>query len=147
MPLNDNEVDTLRESFHTIAADAEMFAAAFYAHLFEIAPETKELFRGDMTKQGQKLTSTLGVVVARIHHFDALRPMVADLARRHRTYGVETSHYAAVGDALKFALQRNLGADNEALAVWERTYQLLSDAMIEAAYGDPHPASARTRAA
>ncbi|MEM8664175.1 MAG: globin domain-containing protein [Pseudomonadota bacterium] len=147
MPLNDNDVDVLRAGFKTIARDADIFAAAFYARLFEIAPQTQALFRGDMTKQGQKLTSTLGVVVSRIHQFDSLQPIIADLARRHCTYGVEASHYEAVGDALLFALKRNLGADPSALAVWARTYAMLSEAMIAAAYGAPEPDSGRTQAA
>ena len=35
----------------------------FYGRLFEIAPETKALFKGDMSEQGRKLMATLAVVI------------------------------------------------------------------------------------
>ncbi|MEM0908987.1 MAG: globin domain-containing protein [Pseudomonadota bacterium] len=134
MILSDHQIDVLRSSFKTIGRDPQKFADTFYSRLFAIAPETQLLFKTDMAKQGQKLMSTLGVLVARLHECEALRPILEDLAKRHVGYGVGEEHYAVVGEALIHALAHTLGEDHDALAAWTITYERISSVMIEAAY-------------
>lgn len=145
--LTEEEVDLLRASFRRVSGDPVRFAETFYDRLFVIAPQVAPLFRGDMGEQGRKMVSTLGVVVARLHETEALRPVLGDLARRHVDYGVEARHYALVGDALVFTLRVVLDADEPTLAVWQNTYAAISAAMIDAAYtpiAEAEPARARS---
>ncbi|WMS42662.1 globin domain-containing protein [Acuticoccus sp. MNP-M23] len=132
--LSESQIDVLRHSFKAVSKEPEIFAAAFYERLFQIAPHTEAMFKNDMHRQGQKMVSTLGVVVARLHEFDTLLPVITDLARRHVAYGVETAHYPPVGEALVFALRRQFGADEETIAVWTLAYNALARTMIAATY-------------
>ena len=61
--MTPDQVKAIQDSFKLVAPISEQAAALFYGRLFEIAPEVKPLFRGDMTEQGRKLMATLGVVV------------------------------------------------------------------------------------
>ena len=61
--MTPTQVKLIQESFAKVAPIAPQAAAMFYGRLFEIVPEVKPLFRGDMTEQGRKLMATLAVVV------------------------------------------------------------------------------------
>lgn len=136
------QVSLVQESFAKVAPIAPQAAAMFYGRLFEIAPEVKPLFRGDMTEQGRKLMATLAVVVNGLSDLGAILPAARTLARRHVDYGVKPEHYAPVGAALLWTLERGLGpAWTPALAEsWAAAYGTLSDFMIGEAYGPPQAA-------
>jgi nitric oxide dioxygenase len=51
------QVNQVQASFVKIVPIADRAAALFYGRLFEIAPETRGLFRCAMDKQGRKLMS------------------------------------------------------------------------------------------
>ncbi len=117
-----------------IAADA---AALFYGRLFEIAPEVKPLFKGDMSEQGRKLMTTLAVVVNGLDNLPSILPAASALAKKHVGYGVKPAHYAPVGAALLWTLERGLGPawTQPLAAAWTNAYTTLSGFMIGEAYG------------
>ena len=133
------QVQLVQDSFAKVAPIAEQAAALFYGRLFEIAPEVKPLFRGDMAEQGRKLMATLAVVVNGLANLDTVLPAASALARRHTDYGVKPGHYAPVGEALLWTLERGLGAGwtQELAAAWVAAYTTLSQFMIGEAYGRP----------
>jgi nitric oxide dioxygenase len=133
------QVKLVQDSFAKVAPIAEQAAALFYGRLFEIAPEVKPLFRGDMAEQGRKLMATLAVVVNGLANLDSILPAASALAKRHVAYGVVPGHYAPVGEALLWTLERGLGAGwtQELAAAWVAAYTTLSQFMIGEAYGRP----------
>ena len=133
------QVRLVQESFAKVAPISEQAAALFYGRLFELAPEAKPLFKGDMAEQGRKLMATLAVVVTGLTNLNTILPAASALAKRHVAYGVEPGHYAPVGDALLWTLERGLGASwtQELAAAWAAAYATLSQFMIGEAYGRP----------
>ena len=133
------QVKLVQDSFAKVAPISEQAAALFYGRLFEIAPEVKPLFRGDMAEQGRKLMATLAVVVNGLSNLTSILPAASALARRHVDYGVKPGHYAPVGEALLWTLERGLGAGwtQELAAAWVAAYTTLSQFMIGEAYGRP----------
>jgi nitric oxide dioxygenase len=133
------QVKLIQDSFAKVAPISEQAAVLFYGRLFEIAPEVKPLFRGDMTEQGRKLMATLAVVVNGLANLEAILPAASALARRHIAYGVKSGHYTPVGEALLWTLERGLGAQwtQELAAAWAAAYTTLSQYMIGEAYGRP----------
>jgi hemoglobin-like flavoprotein len=105
--------------------------------LFEIAPDVRPLFRGDMAEQGRKLMATLAVVVNGLADLESILPAASALAKKHVSYGVRAEHYGPVGVALLWTLERGLGADwtSDLAAAWTDAYTLLSEYMIDEAYG------------
>jgi len=49
----------VRSSFARVAAIAPQLASWFYHRAFEIDPDVKSLFKGDMERQGRKLMAAL----------------------------------------------------------------------------------------
>jgi hemoglobin-like flavoprotein len=116
----------LRISFDLIAPHKDKFAEAFYQHLFEKYPETRQFFAGtDMPKQARALAGALALVVAGIEKGDDVTPILKQLGERHKTYGVQAEHYPIVGEILIETFQDTLGDQ------WTPAYQ---DAWIQA-YG------------
>ena len=135
--MTPDQIKAVQESFAKVAPISEQAAALFYGRLFEIAPSVKPLFRGDMKEQGRKLMATLAVVVNGLDNLDAILPAASALAKRHVEYGVKPAHYAPVGEALLWTLERGLGAHwtAELAAYWGAAYSVLSEFMIGEAYG------------
>lgn len=134
--MTPHDIALIRRSFEAVKPIAPLAAALFYGRLFEIAPEVKPLFKGDMEEQGRKLMTTLAVVVNGLSDLPALLPTAEVLAKRHVAYGVTPAHYQPVGEALIWTLQRGLdgGWTPELESAWTRAYGLLAGAMIAAAY-------------
>jgi hemoglobin-like flavoprotein len=132
-----DQVKAIQESFAKVAPISEQAAALFYERLFEIAPAVKPLFHSDMKEQGRKLMATLAVVVNGLGNLEAILPAASALAKRHVDYGVKPSHYEPVGAALLWTLERGLGEQwtPELAAAWGAAYALLSQFMIDEAYG------------
>ena len=81
--MTPQQVNQVQASFVKVVPIASRAAALFYGRLFETAPETRALFRGDVDAQGRKLMSALAIVVNSLGDFEAIVPVARDLAKRH----------------------------------------------------------------
>jgi len=133
--MTPTEIALVRSSFDKVLPISEQAAEIFYARLFELAPQVRALFKGDMTEQGRKLMAMLRTVVTVLDKPDVLVPAAERLAERHVGYGALPAHYAVVGQALIDTLQAGLGDafTVETKAAWETAYGTLSSVMIAAA--------------
>lgn len=133
--MTPQQIESVRQSFGKVAPIADQAATLFYGRLFEIAPESRALFKSDLSEQGRKLMATLAVVVRGLDDLPSLMPAVTRLAERHAGYGVAAAHYAPVGAALLWALEQGLseGFTTEVRDAWIAAYGTLSGAMIAAA--------------
>jgi hemoglobin-like flavoprotein len=136
--MTPQQVSDVQASFAKVAPIAGQAAALFYGRLFETAPETRTLFRGDMTAQGEKLMAAIATVVNSLGEIETIIPVVQDLAKRHVAYGVRPEHYSTVGAALLWTLEQGLADDftPEVAAAWAAAYGALSGVMIAAAYAE-----------
>jgi nitric oxide dioxygenase len=135
--MNASDVALVQDSFKKVAPISDVAAELFYGRLFEVAPQVKPMFRGDMKEQGRKLMATLGVVVTGLTRLETVLPAASALAKQHVAYGVKAEHYPIVGSALLWTLEKGLGdAWTPELAVaWTAAYGTLSGYMISEAYG------------
>jgi nitric oxide dioxygenase len=132
--MTPEEIELVRTSFATVAPAADEVAAAFYARLFELAPETRAMFADDLRGQGRKLMTMIGTVVWSLDNLPPLLAVIDTLGRRHAGYGVRDEHYAVVGGALLWTLEQGLGerftpATRDA---WAKAYGVLSGRMMAA---------------
>jgi len=129
--MTPKQIEIVQASFDKVAPIAEAAAGLFYARLFELDPQLKPLFKGDMKRQGMMLMSMIATAVRGLSNTEALIPMVKNLGRRHVGYGVKDSHYAVVGQALIETLEKGLGKDFDAATreAWLGAYSLLSSVM------------------
>jgi nitric oxide dioxygenase len=137
--MTPDDVVLVKSSFEKVKPIASDAAALFYGRLFEIAPEVKPLFKGELTEQGRKLMATLAIVVNGLDNLPSILPAASALAKKHVGFGVTAEHYAPVGAALLWTLEKGLGAawTPPVAAAWISAYTTLSGYMIGEAYGNP----------
>lgn len=134
--MNSDQVALMQYSFAKLMPTVEEAAGLFYGRLFEIAPQVEPLFHGDVKEQRRKLMATLAVVVDGLNDLATILPAASALAKRHVAYGVRAEHYAPVGVALLWMLERGLGAEwtSDLAVAWTNVYATLSEYMIDEAY-------------
>jgi nitric oxide dioxygenase len=133
--MDASAITLVQDSFEKVKPMADDVAKLFYDRLFEIAPETRRLFKSDKTEQGRKLMSTLGVVVSGLSNTGKIVSAVEALGRRHATYNVTEKHYIIFGEALLWTLEQGLGEafTDEVRAAWDEAYGTLAEVMQNAA--------------
>lgn len=133
--MDKQQIKLVKDSFAKVVPIKDVAADLFYKRLFEIEPESKALFKGDMVEQGKKLMAALGTVVASLNHLERIVPTVREMGAKHVDYGVEDMYYGSVASALIWTLEQGLGDDftDDVRVAWVEAYSILSDVMIGAA--------------
>lgn len=133
--MEQSTIDAVQGSFAKVAPIAPKAAELFYGRLFELDPELKPLFKGNMEEQGAKLMKMIGVAVNGLNNLEAIVPAVQNLGVRHIEYGVKDKDYDTVGAALLWTLGQGLGDafTPEVEAAWTEVYTLLATTMKDAA--------------
>jgi hemoglobin-like flavoprotein len=132
--MTPQQIELVQTSFRKVVPIAGTAADLFYDRLFETAPEVRSMFPQDMKDQKAKLMGMLGTAVSNLHKLDEILPAVKALGERHKGYGVTAAHYAPVGAALLWTLEKGLGPDftPEVKEAWTETYTALAGVMTEA---------------
>jgi hemoglobin-like flavoprotein len=130
--MTPSQIQLVQSTLPLIAAEKEQVARLFYARLFQLDPALRAMFKGDLTEQGRKLVSMLGTLIAALNRPEQIVPVLQALGQRHAGYGVQDSHYATVGSALLWTVERCLGAAFTAdmRDAWIALYFVVSRTMI-----------------
>ena len=133
--MTPEQVTLVKDTWAQVAPISEQAADLFYGKLFELNPDYRDLFKGDMKSQGKMLMSVLNTAVTSLDKLDTIVPVVQDLGRRHVDYGVKEEDYAVVAEALLWTFGQGLGEGftDEVKEAWTITYTTLAGVMIEAA--------------
>ena len=133
--LTETEKTLVKDSWEKVVPIADTAAQLFYAKLFELDPSLESMFKGDMKEQGAKLMKTLGIAIKSLDKLDVLVPVLQDLGRRHKDYGVLPAHYQTVATALLDTLGKGLGDGftPQTKNAWVAMYGVVSSTMIAAA--------------
>jgi hemoglobin-like flavoprotein len=134
-PLTLRQRHLVRESFATVRSYSNSFTKLFYGRLFEIAPSARGLFKHGIEEQSRKLLDMLSTIVSALDDLDTLRPQLAELGRKHVTYGAKAGDYDSVRRAILWALAHALEFefDPETKSAWDRMLQAVSAVMLEGA--------------
>ena len=81
------------------------------------------------------LMNMIAAAVKGLDRLEELTPVLQDLGRRHRGYGVSIEHYAPVEECLLHTVRTMMGADFnlDVQLAWTRIYNFIAQTMIEAA--------------
>ncbi len=133
--MSPNNIDLVQATWAKVVPIADTAAELFYGRLFELDPTLKPLFTSDIKEQGKKLMQMISIAVNGLSKLETIIPAVEDLGRRHVAYGVKEEHYATVGSALLWTLEKGLGDafTPDVKAAWTETYETLATTMLNAA--------------
>ncbi len=133
--MTPDQIKLVQETFKSVQPIAAQAADLFYGRLFEIAPHVRPLFPQDLAEQKRKLMAMLATAVVNLNQVEKIVPAVQDLGRRHAGYGVTEAHYAPVGEALIWTLDKGLGSafTPDVKDAWIGAYTTLAGVMKDAA--------------
>jgi hemoglobin-like flavoprotein len=133
--MTPEQIALVEQSFAKILPIKDRAAGLVYDRLFEIDPSLRALFKGDMARQRSMLAVAIAMIVRGLRTPVTIVPALQEMGRRHAGYGVRPEHYATVGEALLWALERALGEGftPETRTAWAEAYDLVASTMIEAA--------------
>ena len=138
VPLSPEQIKLIQDSWAQVIPMKEKAAELFYARLFELDPTAKSLFKGKLDFQGDKLMTTLSVVVDSLNDLGSVVPMLHAMGKRHIIYNVRAEQYDIVGAAFLWVLEQGLGEvfTEETEEAWTIAYGIIAGVMLEA-YSEP----------
>jgi len=130
--MTPSQIQLVQSALPFIAAEKEQVARLFYQRLFQLDPALRDLFKSDMVVQGNKLITMLGTLIAGLNKPEQIVPVLQAMGQRHAGYGVEDGHYATVGAALLWTLERCLGTNftTDMRDAWIALFFVVSRTMI-----------------
>ena len=126
------QLQLVLQSLTVIQPLAEKITRDFYQHLFEMEPAIRQLFKGDMERQGAMLLTTLSLAVNGLSSIEDIQPAVWALGARHSSYGVKPEYFQPFRESFIWALERHLGGtfSPELKSAWTEAFDALSTAML-----------------
>lgn len=133
--MTPQQKDLVRNTWAQVVPIKEQAAELFYKKLFELDPSVKPMFKDDMAEQGKKLMMSITTVINALDRLEPMVPILQDMGKRHKGYGVQDHQYATVGAALLWALEQGLGPafTPEVKGAWTEAYTLIATTMQSAA--------------
>jgi NAD(P)H-flavin reductase/hemoglobin-like flavoprotein len=127
----------LRKSIAQLEPESENVMAYFFATLFLRSPELRPMFPLAMDAPRRRVFGALTRYVWSCDHPESLARWLSELARDHRKYGVQESHYRPFCDALLATVEAfsGRGWTPEVKAAWEGALSYMSTIMTDAAHG------------
>ncbi len=130
--MTTEQIDLITKSWGKISQDPNLILS-FYQKLFEIAPQTKDYFPSDLTKQSEKLAYTLGFIVGNLDRFENIEGAIRKLGTIHQKLKIKDEEYGFMKEALLFTIDNALSGDNTpTIQAWDTAFTLISDLMINA---------------
>jgi hemoglobin-like flavoprotein len=129
--MSPETISHVKTSWAKVQPISEQAAGMFYGRLFEVYPEVRPIFKGDMKTQGRKLMAMINTAVNALDNIETVVQPVKDMGARHAGYGVSEGDYDKVADALLWTLGEGLQDDftPEVKAAWVEVYTVLADTM------------------
>jgi nitric oxide dioxygenase len=131
--LTSRQKRLIKQSFESIQDYSTSLTKLFYGRLFELRPDLRPMFKSSLEDQSRKLLDMLVIIIETLDDFEALRPRLAELGRKHVTYGATPEHYDFVRIALVWALGQALEIDfdPETKTAWNQMLGAVAAAMLE----------------
>ena len=110
--MNLRDIALVRANFRSVTYSAHgrsSFTSAFYGNLFGRDPELRQLFPASMEPQRERFVAAIAYVLENLDDPGQVEKFLEQLARDHRKYGVEASHYRTAADALHAAMRSYTG--------------------------------------
>lgn len=135
--MHASTIEVIKSTVPLLEEHGRGITDVFYHNLFLEHPYLKNIFNMANQGKGEQSHALSDAVLAyakNIENIEVLLPVVARIAHKHVSLGVQPKHYAVIGETLLAAIQQVLSLPDEhpALAAWGEAYGVLADVFINA---------------
>lgn len=129
--MTPNQIKLVRQSFETLAAQADSVTMCFYSRLFALNPDLGLKFSKEIKNCERSLFETLRLTVSKLTDKEELQSVQKHPASNNALYQLIENHYETVGVTLLWTLEKYLGADytREVGVAWAEAYWLVAEDM------------------
>jgi hemoglobin-like flavoprotein len=129
--MDQQQIRLLQRTFSKIEPIAQETGELFYRRLFDIEPDMRTLFKGDMKKQAEMLMTAIGLTVESLDHPERVTPQLERIGQRHIGYGAMPNDFDKFGAALLWAFGQSLGDawTPEVQAAWVEAFEFIRQNM------------------
>ena len=96
--MTPEQIALVQSSWDRLKPIGEQAAALFYARLFELVPDARALFSGDMKEQGRNLMVMIGTAVSGLTKLEEIVPAVQARGLRRRGRALRDGRQRAAVD-------------------------------------------------
>jgi len=135
MQLTEKQIEIIRESHRRILPEVERVSSKFYAGLFGRVPEVRGLFRDNVSEQGMRFMSAIGVIVENLDNPEAMDREIEKIVAGHAAFNIKPSWFREMQESLIDTFAHALGAKftNEVELAWRSAFQQICDKMEQKA--------------
>ncbi|MEJ2227822.1 MAG: globin domain-containing protein [Alphaproteobacteria bacterium] len=141
--MTPSQLRIVRDTYTKIAPVATQVGEKFYDRLFSLAPETRKLFRDDMSYQHEKfmsvvaelvnlhLRSLLSLPATQMEDSEAAMPTIRKLGKEHADWGVIPAHFGLMRTSLMTTMHEFLGDQftPQVREAWEEAFDIMAKVM------------------
>jgi nitric oxide dioxygenase len=129
--MTPEQITLIREAFRKLGPVMNEVGPVFYARLFEVRPELRAIFRGNMDSQARALLAMVELIVKMLDMREKLIPLIHYLGERHAVLDVRPEHYRPFGEALIWTLAMFLRDEftPETRRAWQDAYDFMAENM------------------
>jgi hemoglobin-like flavoprotein len=140
--MTPEQINLVRASFDAIWPIHRKFGDIFYNRFFELAPDARSLFPGDIERQQLKLMDMIAAIVGALDQRETFQSLITSVGRQHAQFGAQSSHFVAFGNALMWSLERQFGAafTPQLKEAWLALYDVVKNDMQSAVSAGNSPA-------
>ena len=130
--MTPEQIDLIRESFDAMWPMRRDIADLCYSRFFELAPDARDLFPGDMEQQRMKLMDMIAALVGSLDDRPLFQSLATYSGRKHARFGVQPSQYVALGEALMWSIESKFGGSftPELRESWRALYATVQVKML-----------------
>ncbi len=130
--MTKNEIELVQATFSKLEPQMLEASELFYENLFRYHPNLRPLFKGNKEAQHQKFAQVLTVLIQGLHNQEAVKWELAQLGKKHVSYGVQNIHYDTVGAILLSTIKELLKEEytEDVDAAFISLYNFISTSMV-----------------
>ncbi len=107
--MTPEQIRLVRQSLDGLAPVWSEVAGKVYNRFFELAPDTRGLFPGDLEPLKIKLMDTITVIVGYLENPGMFESIINHSGRQHQRFGARSEHFASFRTALLEGLEQQFG--------------------------------------
>jgi len=132
-PMNDDQIERIRESFRVLAPRGGEVFARFVERLGAGAPALRAVF--PKQARSQEFVAPCGMIVKNLHRLAAIEFVLTDIGAKNQRRGILPQHYGVARDAMIETLREAVGAEwtEELAGDWAEAINVATSLMIRGA--------------
>ncbi len=125
--LSEESIHIVQQSYPRVNKKLPLVMKKLYTHLFEMAPELKEMFGLEVDEISKKQAELVSAYVKNIENLEVLEDRIKEVVQKHVEKRVQPHHYKLFGEAFMKAVTDECNLTYAEREAWKEVYNFLAN--------------------